>query len=457
MRKIAFLESLRKVLVVAASAALQTTKVVTAGLQTTKVVTTSLQTIKVVTTGLRTTKVVTTVRSGKCPVVGISLILAAALTACGGPAPASPPPQATVAPPTAPAPPTFTPEPTPTPLSLSDVASEFRTFVNDAYQYAIQVPFDWEITPRGAGHADRIEVTAPGSAEIRGPNIVPPLVFAISVVEPDAGYHSFDDVEANRATGDDILDKVDLQVSGLPARRIHSRDAVYGDSFHYIIQRDTQFFIVDVHGYDKLPIEPILNTFGRPPERTPASVSGQVQELDAEARTMTVVDESGSGQPVIWFTDTELLPRGRLEGFIDPGDRVTVEGTAGERDRIEATQITLESPEHAGGEPVLEFQRLGGIAGFQDRLVVFDDGVARIQRGSQAPVEVNLSEEQWKQVKNYVAIFEPFAWRQADNPGGPDNLVTDLDFYGAGKFEAAFDNQKEIVGYMQELLAQLSE
>ncbi|MFQ5593372.1 MAG: hypothetical protein ACE5HA_04420 [Anaerolineae bacterium] len=428
MRLVAFFVLIRQRFVVAASAASQTTEVVTTN-------------VNYVNRGL----------------VGLALVLA--LAACGGPAqsPPAPLPQATAQPPTVAPPPTSPPEPTPTPLSLSDVGSEFRTFVNEAYQYAIQVPLDWAVTPRGAGHADRIEVSAAGPSEIRGPNIVPPLVFAISALGPATGYRSFNDVEANRAVGDETLDTVDLEVAGLPARRIHSRDEVYGDSIHYIMQRDDQFFVVDVYGYDKPLVEPILNTFSLPPELSPATVAGQIRELDAQARMMTVAEESGSGRQVIWFTDTELLPRGRLEGFIDAGDYVKVEGFAGDSEQVEATHIMLQAPEHVGGAPVLEFQRLGGIAGFQDSLVVFDDGIARLQSGNNPPVEKNLSEDQWKQVKNYIAIFKPFAWHNEDNPGGPDNLATDLDFYGAGKFEAGFDNQQEVVGYIQELLAQLSE
>lgn len=429
MRLVAFFVFVRQGFVVAASAALRTTEVVT-----------------------------TTCINGGW--VGLALVLV--LAACGGPAqpaqsPPAPLPQTTTLPPAVAPSPTSPPEPTPTPLSLSDVGDKFRTFVNEAYQYAIQVPIDWEITPRGAGHADSIQVAAPGPSEVRGPNIVPPLVLTISALGPEAGYRSFDDVEANRAVGDEILDKVDLQVNGLPARRIHSRDAVFGDSLHYIIQRDDQFFIIDVHGYDKPPVEPILSTFGPPPELTPITVAGQIRQLDAQARTMTVVDESDSARLVVWFTDTELLPRGRLEGFIDAGDHVTVEGIVGDSEQVEATQITLQAPEHAGGQTVLEFRRLGGIAGFQDSLAIFDDGTARLQRGNETPVEKNLSEDQWKQVKNYFAIFKPFAWHNEDNPGGPDNLVTDLDFYGTGKFEAGFDNQQEVVGYLQEILAALSE
>ncbi len=316
---------------------------------------------------------------------------------------------------------------------------------------------EWEITPRGARHADRIEVTAPGPSEIRGPNIVPPLTFAISALPADAGYRSFDDVEANRHVGDEIVDRVDLEVAGLPARRVHSIDEVFGDARHYIIRRDDQFFIVDVYGYDQAPIDPILNTFGPPPALRSESVTGQIQELDSGARTMTVSADTGSAQRVVWFTDTEILPQGRLEGHIDAGDHVTVAGIVAEDGTLQATEITLLVPEHDGSKAVLEFQRQDGSAGIQESLVIFADGTARLQVDGEEPVDKGLAEDQWKTVKNFVAVFKPFAWHQEDNPGGPDNLVTDLDFYGAGKFEAAFDNQEEVVDAIQKIFAQLSE
>lgn len=390
------------------------------------------------------------------------LILMATLTGCGDSAeptqvPPAELPQATALPPTPSPPPTTTPEPTPTPLSLSDLGSEFRTFVNETHDYAIQVPTDWEITPRGAGHADSIEVAVPGPSKTRGPNTVPPLVFSISALSPEAGYAGFDDVEANRSVGDEVLEKVDVEVNGLPARRIRSRDAVYGISLHYIIQRDDRFFVVDAYGYDQAAIEPILSTFGPPFDLTTETVNGEIRKRDLQARTMTMSTEGGFDRQVVWFTDTEILPRGRLEGHIDPGDHVRAEGIVADGGEIQATRITLQVPDHAGSDPVLEFQQIGGIAGFQDTLVIFEDGTVRLQRGSEEAVEQALSEDHWKKAKNYVSIFEPFAWHHEDNPDEPDNLVTDLDFYGTGKFEAVFDNQEEIVAYIQEILAALLE
>lgn len=392
----------------------------------------------------------------------VILILTTTLVACGSSdeptqAPPTESPQPTPLPPTSSPVPTPTSEPTSTPLSLSDLGNEFRVFVNEAYDYAIRIPVDWEITPRGASHANRVEVDAPGPDEIRGANIVPPLEFSISALDPEAGYTSLDDVETERSVRGEILEKVEAEVNGLPARRIHFRDSVYGLSLHYIIQRDDQFFTIDVYGYDQALIEPVLGTFGSPPDDlTTEIVRGQVQKLDRQAHMMIVSTKEGSGRPVIWFTDTEILPKGRLEGHIDFGDSVSAEGVVTDSGEIHATTITLQAPEQAGSQSVLQFRRMGGFAGFQDALVIFDDGTVRLQRAGKKSVENKLPEEQWKKVKNYISIFQPFAWHHEDNPGGPDNLVTDLDFYGTGKFEAAFDNQEEIVAYIREILTGFS-
>ncbi|MBS1251182.1 MAG: hypothetical protein MAG451_00212 [Anaerolineales bacterium] len=403
--------------------------------------------------------------------VSLVLILTISLAACGGsdepaqPTPTEPPP-ATAVPPTEPPPltatpaptgPTLTPVPTPTPLSLSDVSDEFRTFINEAYDYAIQIPTDWEITPRGAGHADRIEVAAPGPDEIRGANTIPPLVFSISVLDSEAGYANLDDVQEDRSFGNEALSELDIRVNGLRARRIQAWGDVYGTSLYYIIQRDGQFFVIHAYGYNQPSVEPVVNTFGPPPDLTRDTAAGQIQSLDIRARTMTVVTESGGERQVAWFTDTEVLPAGRLEGHIDAGDRVSAEGILLDSGEIQAATITLQVPQGDDSEPVLEFRRTGGVAGFDDVLVIFDDGTARLQQGTSEPVEIELSEAQWEKVENYVVIFEPFAWHQQDDAGGPDNLVTDLDFYGAGEFDAVFDNQEEIVNYLQELLTSIPE
>lgn len=393
-------------------------------------------------------------------VVGlVLLVVTMTLTACGRseePVQAQPtepaPPSAPLATET-PAP-TPTLRPTPTPLPLSQVADEFRTFVNEAHDYAIQMPLGWEITPRGAYRADRIEVTVPGASEIRGANTLPPLTFSIAALDSGAGYSSFQDVEEDRSFGQETVYKFDIEINGLPARHIRARDDVYGDTSYYLIERDSQFFLIHGYGYDQAPLVPVLNSFGPPPDDLATeTVAGQVKDLDASARTMLVVTEAGSEQRVAWFTDTEILPRRRLEGHIDTGDRLTVEGIVAENGDVRARAITLEAPQHDGSEAVLEFRRTGGVAGFQDQLVVFNDGVARLQRGEEEPIEKQLSDEQWAEIENYVVIFRPFAWHQQDNPEGPDNLVTDLDFYGTGKFDAVFDDQEEIVNYLQELIA----
>ncbi len=389
---------------------------------------------------------------------GLVLIFIPVLTACGGsseptPTPTTLAPTATLVP--TQAPPTSTPEPTPTPLSLSDVGGEFRTFVNEAHNYAIQVPLDWEVTPRGAAHAKTVNIAMPGVSQIRGANVLPPLALSITALGNDAGYTSFEDIEANRSFGDNILDKADIDVNGLPARRIRSQEDVYGNSLYYIVQHGEQFFVIHVYGYEQAPAQPIVQTFGPVPDLPRDSVAGQIQALDAQTRTMSVVSDNDSSRQATWFTDTEILPDSRVEGHIDAGDRVRVEGIVTDGGGIQATAITFLPPDYEGGEPVLEFRRTGGVAGFQDTLVVFSDGMAHLQHGADEVVEKKLPEEQWTQIKNYVSIFEPFAWHQQDNPDGADNLVTDLDFYGKGRFEAVFDNQEEIVNYVQDLLATL--
>lgn len=391
------------------------------------------------------------------------LVLAAIASACGGnratPARVIPPTQA--APPTQPLPtvaPTATipPEPTATPLSLTDLGSEFRTFVNEKHGWSLQLPLDWQVRPENARTLDSVEFSMPGLDEVRGPNVLPPLVFTVRRLEDATGYSEPADVEQAQGFGDEMLGAADLQVNDLPARLVYTRDSVYGNSRYYIIQRDDEFFIVHAYGYDQPPIEPVLQTFGRAPETPRTTVSGEVVTVDPEAQTMVVATDGSGERPVRWFSDTELLPRGWREGHIDPEDGLTAEGREADDGTLHASTITFNVPQHDGNEAILEFRRSGGVAGFQDRLTIFADGFARLERGSGDPIEQPLTDELWDQIDNEILLFRPFAWHQEDNPGGPDNMVSDLDFYGRGRFETAPENEAEIVDHVQAVLTTLT-
>ena len=394
--------------------------------------------------------------------VAIFFLLIALVISCGNddddenvtPAPQT---QVSTALPTASPLPSATPEPTPTPLSMSDLGTEFRFFVNEVNDYAIQIPIDWQVTPRGAGSLDRILVTAPGLERLMGANYLPPLEFSIDVLDPDKGYSSIDDAMVDQSFGEEILSEADVEVNGLPARVVYSFDGVFGRERHYIVQRDDQFIRIHVYGYEQALLDPVLNSFDRPPELTRNTYEGVIRMLNDDLSTFELRLADGTEQYVRLFTDTALNPRGRLAGHIDPGDEITLEGVAGDTGELHARSIMLHTPEHDGSPAVAEFWRIGGLAGFQDKFSIFENGFATLNTGTEETIEISLSEEQWKQVKIYLSLFRPFAWQQDDNPDGADNLRLDLDFYGQGRFETVQENESEVAEYIQEILLQLSQ
>ena len=97
----------------------------------------------------------------------------------------------------------------------------------------------------------------------------------------------------------------------------------------------------------------------------------------------------------------------------------------------------------------------GGIAALCQDLAVFQDGQAlygpcgRLAQGK-------LSAAQLAQVQAWQATLAPFEFRFADNPNGPDNMITTLLFSGQGSVAADDDQQQEMVGWARETFGALA-
>ena len=108
------------------------------------------------------------------------------------------------------------------------------------------------------------------------------------------------------------------------------------------------------------------------------------------------------------------------------------------------------------GAPLLTFERSGGIAGFQDRLVVGYNGEYYLARGGQQERIGSLSEERQAQLESWLAETAPFTLRLEDNPGMPDNMVRQVVWRGPGKKLPAESQQRAILDWASDLLAELS-
>lgn len=106
--------------------------------------------------------------------------------------------------------------------------------------------------------------------------------------------------------------------------------------------------------------------------------------------------------------------------------------------------------------PLLSFERTGGIAGFQDRLLIGYGGEYYVVRSGRAERIGSLSPDRLNQLKNWMERTAPFTLRLEDNPGGPDNLVRQLTWAGQGRIVPDETVQYEILNWAISLLDELS-
>ncbi len=106
--------------------------------------------------------------------------------------------------------------------------------------------------------------------------------------------------------------------------------------------------------------------------------------------------------------------------------------------------------------PLLIWEQQGGIAGFQDRLVLGRGGEYYLSRGGGSERIGSLPPERQTQLDAWRGHFAPFTLKLEDNPGGPDNLVRQLQWAGSGTVQADEGQQQEILDWAFRLFAELS-
>jgi len=107
------------------------------------------------------------------------------------------------------------------------------------------------------------------------------------------------------------------------------------------------------------------------------------------------------------------------------------------------------------GTVLLAFERTGGIAGFQDRLVVGYAGEYYLKSGQVERIG-SLGAERSTQLRDWFVRLAPFTLHLEDNPGGPDNMVRQVTWTGLGKATATQAEQEQILQWAGDLLAELS-
>ncbi len=106
------------------------------------------------------------------------------------------------------------------------------------------------------------------------------------------------------------------------------------------------------------------------------------------------------------------------------------------------------------GKPLLVFERQGGIAGFQDKLVIGYGGEYYLSLNGREHIGM-LTAGLRAQLAGWIEGFAPFAIKLEDNPGGPDNLVRRLEWAGMGRLQASRSQQEEILDWAASMMHEL--
>jgi len=115
------------------------------------------------------------------------------------------------------------------------------------------------------------------------------------------------------------------------------------------------------------------------------------------------------------------------------------------------TRPTLEP-----GAVLLSYERTGGIAGFQDRLVIGADGEYYFDSQGHPERIGTLSAERRTQLQSWLENWSAFTLTLEDNPGGPDNMKREVIWNGAGKTTPTQAEQREVLQWVSALLDELS-
>ncbi len=108
------------------------------------------------------------------------------------------------------------------------------------------------------------------------------------------------------------------------------------------------------------------------------------------------------------------------------------------------------------GAPLLILERIGGIAGFADKLVLGTRGEYYLSRRGQQDRIGQLSRTQRGQLDDWLQRFGPFTVRFEDNPGGPDSMLHELVWDGVGPITPSDTQQQAMFEWAINLLAELS-
>lgn len=106
---------------------------------------------------------------------------------------------------------------------------------------------------------------------------------------------------------------------------------------------------------------------------------------------------------------------------------------------------------------VMQFHRQGGIAGLCDDVAVHSDGAIEYHTCGQPVHTATLTQAERQQLAGWVDELSQFAYKEEDNPGGPDNLVRELQFSGHGTTPATAEQKQAMLNWVERIYSELAQ
>ena len=107
------------------------------------------------------------------------------------------------------------------------------------------------------------------------------------------------------------------------------------------------------------------------------------------------------------------------------------------------------------GAVLLTFERIGGIAAFDDRLAIAATGEFHLARRGQPERLGTLGAERRAQLQAWAGRFAAFTLTLEDNPNGPDNMKRQVVWAGAGKTVPSEAEQRAVLDWAAAVLDEL--
>ncbi len=130
-------------------------------------------------------------------------------------------------------------------------------------------------------------------------------------------------------------------------------------------------------------------------------------------------------------------------------------GSAPQQERVQSPLSASTHP--TPGPVIMQFRRQGGIAGLCDEVKVHSGGIIEYHTCGQPVNTATLTPEERQELAGWMKELSAFTFKQEDNPGGPDNLMRELEFAGQGSTPATDEQKQTMLSWIESIYAELAQ